>query len=281
MRLSFYILVCLLVTYISVGETYELHLLFEPNDASVEVELKLRHPFNDSTNNPNYGIYKDCDKNNVEPEWGLASYEGDNPKLVIDSIAGGSKITASRLNDPGNCSPVVSVTHGTATCSLEIINWPEMETVIYTKIISAGDPDWVLTNLFCTKDMGLSIIKAKQKNNNELKIKAEFAEFGLLEKDVSTFQASLESNHESRFWVNLDSPQWNKINKAGTIGKFGKPIEAIVKNKNVKKQKMILKKVSKNMFKNDILNVFVTFNNGWSGFQQIQLDDKGKYKAPK
>ncbi len=255
--------------------TYELHLTYEPDDATVD--FTLRHPFNDSTNNPNYGVYENCDKSNTDPDWGLASYVHDNPQLVINSIEGGSKITASRINDPGNCAPVVSVPHGTATCTVEIVNWPGVETGTYTKIINAGDTDWVLTNLPCANDMELLILKAKQKNNFKLKIKATFAALGLLEQDNSTFQASLESQPESQLWMNFDSTDANKINKDGTVGKFGKPVRAVVKNKS--KPKLKMHEVSTKMYKNDTVNVFVTFNNGCSGFERIKLDDKGKYKV--
>lgn len=278
MRITLYLLLFFITACFVKGETYELHLKFNEDAAA---QFKLRHPFNDSTNNPYYGTYEDCDLNNPDPDWGLVDYDDDNPKLIINNIEGGSKITASQINDIGNCSPIVSVVYGTAACTVEVINWPGMETGIYTKTISAGEPQWVVTNLPCAKDMGLTIIKAKQKNNNKLKIKAEFAELGLLEEDNSVFRASLESYPESQFWMNFNSPALNKIKKAGTVGKFGRPVEAVVKNKNINKQKLILNKISKNTFKNDLLSVFVTFNNGWSGFQQIQLDEKGKYKAPK
>ncbi len=278
MRILLFIILLFISVSLVKGEAYELHLQFKPDDASVE--FKLRHPFNDSTNNPNYGIYKDCDKVYPDAEWGLASYNDDNPKLIINSIVGGSKITASQLNDPGNCSPVVSINHGAATCTVEIVNWPGVETGTFTKIMSVGDPEWVITSLPCADDMGLLIIKAKQKNSFKLRIKAEFAALDLLEKDKSIFQASLESSPESQLWMNFDSPHLNKVNKAGTVGRFGKPVKAVVKNKNAKKQKLILNDISKKMYKNDILNVFVTFNNGWSGFEQIELDDKGKYNAP-
>ncbi len=278
MRITLYLFLFFITTCLVNGETYELHLKFNENAAAL---FKLRHPFNDSTNNPNYGIFEDCDFNNLEPEWGLADYDDDNPKLIINSIVGGSKITAPQLNDFGACSPIVSVVYGTATCVVEVINWPGMETGTYTKTIAAGEPEWVVTNLPLKKDMGLTIIKAKQQNNNKLKIKAEFAELGLLEEDNSIFRASLESYPETQFWMNCKATGLNKITKAGTVGKFGRPVEAVVKNKNINKQKLTLNKISKNTLQNDLLSVFVTFNNGWSGFQQIQLDDKGKYKAPK
>ena len=278
MRITLYLLLFFTTACFVKGEIYELHLHFNENATAV---FKLRHPFNDSANNPNYGIYKDCDLNNLDPDWGLIDYDDDNPKLIINSIIGGSKITASQINDFGNCSPIVSVVYGTATCVVEVINWPGMETGACTKIISAGDPEWVVTNLPLAKDLGLTIIKAKQQNNNKLKIKAEFAELGLLEEDNSIFRASLESYPESQFWMDFKATGLNKITKAGTVGKFGRPVEAVVKNKNINKQKLTLNKFSKSTFKNDLLSVFVTFNNGWSGFQQIQLDDKGKYKAPK
>ena len=261
------------------GETYELHLQFTPEDANVE--FKLRHPFNDSTNNPNYGIYENCDFNNLEPDWGLTDFDDDDPKLVVKSIEGGSKITASQLNDIGNCTPIVSVVHGTANCTVKIINWPEMEKGTYTKTISAGDSEWDVTPLILKKDMGLTITKAKQQNNNKLKIKADFLELDLLEEDNSIFRASLKSNPEEEFWIDCKVIALNKITKEGTIGKFGRPVEAVIKNKNINKQKLILNKISKDILQNELVSVFVTFNNGWSGFQQIQLDNKGKYKAPK
>jgi len=188
-------------------------------------------------------------------------------------------LTASQLNDIGDCTPIVSVAYGTANCLVKIINWPGMETGTYTKVISAGDPEWEVAPLSLNKDMGLTIIKAKQQNNNKLKIKAEFLELDLLEEDNSIFRASLAAPPETQFWIDCKVAALNKITKAGAIGKFGRPVEAIVKNKN--KRKLILNKVTKSIYQNDLLSVFVTFNNGWSGFQQIQLDDKGKYKAPK
>ena len=278
MRNYLYSIIIFTLTCLVNGEPYELHLKFEPPDASVE--FKLRHPFNDSTNNPNYGIYKNCDKNDVEPDWGLASYSSDNPMLVLNSIEGGSKITALHINDIGNCTPIVSVLHGSAECSVEIVNWPGMPPTTFSKNVLAGE-DWVVADLFCKTNMGLKIIKAKQNNNNKFVIKAEFEELGLLEKDKSIMQASLKSGTELELWMDFKNPGLNKIKKAGTIGKFGNPIKAIIKNKNPNKQKFTLKEFTKRIYKNDLVNVFVSFNNGYSGFEQIQLNKNGKYKIPK
>ena len=277
MRITLYLFL-MTVCFVK-GETYELHLQFTPEDANVE--FKLRHPFNDSTNNPNYGIYKNCNLNNLEPDWGLADYDDDDPKLVVKSIIGGSKITASELNDIGDCTPIVSVAHGTAVCTVEVINWAGIGSGTYTKTISAGDPEWEVTPLSLKKNMGLTIIKAKQQSNNKLKIKAEFLELNLFEEDNSIFRASLKSDPEEEFWIDCKVTALNKITKEGAIGKFGRPVEALIKNKNINKQKLILNKISKDILQNELVSVFVTFNNGWSGFQQIQLDNKGKYKAPK
>jgi len=63
MRITLSLSLFLIMACFVKGETYELHLQFTPEDANVE--FKLRHPFNDSTNNPNYGIYENCDFNGI------------------------------------------------------------------------------------------------------------------------------------------------------------------------------------------------------------------------
>ena len=77
-------------------------------------------------------------------------------------------------------------------------------------------------------------------------------------------------------WMHWTTDKNVKIRKNGTVGKFGKPLHGVIKDNIINTVK--LKGQGKNMYQNRPLRIFIAVG-GCSGFQQIYMDSKSKYKA--
>lgn len=280
MRLHILLTGCALAAGMAAAEPYEVLLNCYPPGA--EAYLMLIHPFN-VPGQTNYGDshnYHDCRPLLPHPDWGVKGWTGDDPQLNNNFTRGDREIKATCLNDPGDCwAAVVYTGSESATCVMHVVSWPGVDASSVTNYLQAGDEWWWVTNLPCAKDIGLEIIKARQVRKGEqkgkLKIKATFDEMALFD-EISTFlRVSLDSHPKYQNWMDYSVRSQVKIKKLGTVGKFGRPVRATVKmNSN---NRIVLRERATYMYQNCTLNVFIAFG-GWSGFEAIPMDYRGKYR---
>lgn len=283
MNLKFIILIlCITGIMTAMAEPYEVYLNTEPQGA--DAYLYLIHPFN-APNFTNYGTshyYFDCQPTIPNPDWGVKGWNGDDPGLNNNYTFGARKITAGSLNDPGDCwVKVAYLGTGSASCKLTVSNWPGMQPMTFTKNMSMGDEDWYVTNLPCAKDMGLEIFKVKQnRSSGRLRVKATFDQIIPMTETTTYLRVSLDSSDgyslRQEEWMHWTTDKNIKIRKNGTVGRFGKPLHGVIKDNIINTVK--LKGQGKNMYQNRPLRIFIAVG-GCSGFQQIYMDSKSKYKA--
>ena len=267
------------------ADPYEILLNTDP--AGADAFLYLVHPFNNPTS-VYYGTdhnYYDCQPTINNPDWGIKGWDGDDPALNNNYTYGARKITASMLNDPGNCLVKVEfLGAGSAVCTVTVTNWPGKEPMTFTKTLGEGDKGsnaWIVTELPCAKDIGLHIMKAKQNRNSyRLKIKATFDNLDTLTETSSFCRTSLDSSDGYSFrqeeWMHFTNNKNIKIRKGGAVGKFGSPVQAIIKT--LSSNKLILKGRGLNMYQRRPLRLFIALG-GQSGYERIYMDEKAKYKA--
>ena len=254
---------------------YELHLEFQPDDTLAQ--LVLRHPL-DASDTTNRVRLRDCSIFTPGPDWGVAEATSDDPRLINNPREGGRLIRADYLQDPGDCGLMVYVGAGVATCTLHIVAWPGVPTQSFTRVLSAEEGLWCVTNLPCAQDIGLRVLKAKQVRKGDkwgwFKIKATFDNMSLMNESNTFFVSSVKDERWAYYYERYEV----RVNKKGTIGNFGNPKRARVLIK--KTNKIIVKGPLRNIIQNQDVAVFVGLN-GWSGYEVIPLDEKGKYKASK
>jgi len=280
MRLHILLTGCALAAGIAAAEPYELRLNCDPPGA--EAYLMLIHPFN-VPGQTNYGDshnYYDCTPLLPHPDWGVKGWTGDDPQLNNNFTLGDRDIKATCLNDPGDCWAAVAYTGSeSATCVMHVVSWPGVEASSVTNYLQAGDEWWWVTNLPCAKAIGLEIIKARQVRRGEqkgkLKIKATFDEMALFNETSTFLRVSLDSHPKYQNWMDYSERSQVRIKKLGAVGRFGRPVRATVKINN--NNKIVLRERATYMYQNCPLNVFIAFG-GWSGFEQIPMDHRGKYK---
>jgi len=274
------IILCVTGIMTAMAEPYEVVLTTDPPGA--DAYMYLVHPFN-VPGNTNYGTehyYFDCQPTIKNPDWGIKGWDGDDPWLNDNYTSGARKIKANTLNDPGETwVKIAYLGAGSASCTVVVTNWPGMQPMSFTKNMSEGSEPWFVTNLPCAKDMGLKIIKAKQnRTSGRLRFKATFNQIIPMTETSTYFRASLDSsegyNLRVEEWMHWTTDKNVRIKKEGTIGKFGKPLSAIIKDLDI--NKMIVKGRGGNMYQNRPLRVFIALG-GCSGYQQIKMDEKAKY----
>jgi hypothetical protein len=254
---------------------YEIRLEFEPEDTLAQ--LALRHPL-DIQDMTNRLRLRDCGLFINDPDWGVAESTDDDPRFIGNPAGGGRLIKANYLQDPGDCGVMVYVGSGSATCTVHIVSWPGLPTQSYTRIVNDADGVWWVTNLPCAQDIGLKVLKAKQVRKGLkwgwVKIKATFEDMALMDASNTFFVSSLRDQR----WVYYHERRDVRIRKEGMIGRFGTPKRAFVYME--KKNKIIAKGSARNIMQNETIAVFIGLG-GWSGYEEIPLDRKGKYIAPK
>ena len=275
----------MVITTLTFAAPYEILLNTQP--AGADAYLYLVHPFNNPTSTY-YGTdhnYYDCQPTIQKPDWGIKGWDGDDPNLNNNYTYGDRIITADTLNDPGDC--LVKVEYlgaGSAVCTVIISNWPGVSSVAFSKTLSEGDSGsnaWIVTSLPCAKDIGLHITKAKQNvTSYMLKIKSTFDQLDPLNETSTYFRASLDSSDGYSFrkeeWMHYTIAGNIKIKKGGTVGKFGKPVRAVVKS--LSQNKISLKNRGLNMYQSRPLRLFIALG-GQSGYERIYMDKKAKYKV--
>ncbi|RLD12249.1 MAG: hypothetical protein DRI44_01260 [Chlamydiae bacterium] len=277
------VFLCLAGIMTAMAEPYEVLLATDPPGA--DAYLYLVHPFN-MPDNTNYGTshyYFDCQPTVPQPDWGVKGWDGDDPWLNNNWTYGVRKIRANILNDPGDCwVKVAYLGSGSALCTVTVTNWRGAQPVTFTKNMSEGDAPWYVTNLPCAQNMKLNILKAKQnRTSGRLKIKALICHINPMTETTTYFRASLDSSEDYSLrveeWMHYTTEKNVKIRKEGTVGKFGKPISAIIKIKDMISS-LVVKGQGRNMYQNRPLRVFIALG-GCSGYQLINMDAKSKYKA--
>ena len=277
------IFLCLTGIMTAMAEPYEVLLTTDPPGA--DAYLYLVHPFN-VPGNTNYGtehFYFNCKPSLKNPDWGVKGWAGDDPWLNDNYTFGARKIKANTLNDPGDCwVKIAYLGSGSAECTVTVTNWPGMQPMTFTKKMGEGSEPWFVTNLPCAKDMKLNILKAKQnRKSGRLKIKAQICHINPMTETTTYFRASLDSsqNYSLRVeeWMHWTTHKNVKIKKEGTVGKFGKPVKAIIKIKDTISS-LVVKGQGQNMYQNRPLRVFIALG-GCSGYQLINMDAKAKYKT--
>lgn len=269
------LVLCMIIVCLASGERYEVKMNFVPNTS--RARLILRNPA-DVDDRTNIVRLLDCGSLTPNPDWGAKGYAEDNPELKDNTIDGSTIISSQELLDPGNCGLLVFSSSGTATCTVDIVNWPGMQPQSYTGVVTQSGPVWFVTNLPCAKDIGLKIIKAKQNRSGAkwlwVKIIAEFEEPILLNDVTNTFHSSLQLDP----WLMFHYGDNIKVNKKRTKARFGAAAGATIKS--TKKNKIKIYAHAHENYQNEPLPVFINFNE-FSGRETIQLNDKSKYDASK
>jgi hypothetical protein len=271
----FSFIVCVIFACIVSGARYEVNMKFVPNSARARLVLRNPVDIGDRTNSIRS---LDCGPLTPRPDWGARGYAEDDPELKDNTIDGSTIISSEELLDPGDCGLLVFSSSGTATCTVNIVNWPGIQPQSFTGVVTQSGPVWFVTNLPCAKDIGLKILKAKQNRSGSkwlwVKIIAEFQEPILLNDVTNTFHSSLQLDP----WLMFHYGDNIKINKKRTKARFGAAANA--KIKSTKKNTIKIYAHAHENYQNEPLPVFINFNE-YSGRETIQLDDKSKYKAPK